>query len=135
MEALAILLRTTPTLVSVFTFGACILVKTELTAATVLSDLAALRILQEPIYNMPELISMITQTKVSVDRIHKFIEEDKKQSTNRHASESSKVSIEIKPTEYAWEANDETTTRRPTITITESFMIKKGHKVASQYAW
>ncbi|GAU22950.1 hypothetical protein TSUD_326790 [Trifolium subterraneum] len=62
-SAVATLFWTTPTLVSVITFGACILVKTELTSATVLSALATFRILQEPIYNMPDLISKINQTK------------------------------------------------------------------------
>ncbi|CAJ2668412.1 unnamed protein product [Trifolium pratense] len=132
-SAVATLFWTTPTLVSVITFGACILVKTELTAPTVLSALATFRILQEPIYNMPELISMITQTKLSVHRIHKLIQvEDQNQSSNRHAFESSTISIEIKPAEYAWEANDHTTTKRSTITITitKPFMINKGQKVA-----
>ena len=52
------------------------MVKTELTAATTLSALATFRILQEPIYNLPELVSMITQTKVSIDRIQEFIKEE-----------------------------------------------------------
>lgn len=129
-SAVATLFWASPTLVSVATFGACILVKTELTAATVLSALATFRILQEPIYNLPELISMITQTKVSIDRIQEFIkEEDQNQFMNRHAPHTSAIAIEIKPGEYAWEANDQTH-KKPTIRITEKIMIKKGQKVA-----
>ncbi|KAJ1401992.1 P-loop containing nucleoside triphosphate hydrolase [Sesbania bispinosa] len=129
-SAVATLFWASPTLVSVVTFGACILVKTELTAAKVLSALATFRILQEPIYNLPELISMITQTKVSIDRIQEFIkEEDQNQFMNRHASETSTVAIEIKPGEYAWETNDHTH-KKPTIQITKKLMIKKGQKVA-----
>lgn len=43
-SAVATLFWASPTFVSVFTFGACILVETELTAATVLSALATFRI-------------------------------------------------------------------------------------------
>ncbi|KAI5447617.1 hypothetical protein KIW84_015177 [Lathyrus oleraceus] len=44
LAAVATLCWASPTLVSAFTFGACILVETELTAATVLSALATFRI-------------------------------------------------------------------------------------------
>ncbi|KAJ8467418.1 hypothetical protein OPV22_029970 [Ensete ventricosum] len=52
-----------PTLVSVIAFGVCILVGTPPTAGAVLPALATFRIIQEPIYNLPELVAMITQTK------------------------------------------------------------------------
>ncbi|QCD83409.1 putative ABC transporter C family member 15 [Vigna unguiculata] len=129
-SAVATLFWTSPTLVSVVTFGACMLVKTELTAATVLSALATFRILQEPIYNLPELISMIIQTKVSLDRIQDFLdEEDQTQFINRHTSKNSSVAIEINPGEYAWETHDQTH-KKPTIQITRKLVIKKGQKVA-----
>ncbi|CAI8617007.1 unnamed protein product [Vicia faba] len=130
-SAVATLFWASPTFVSVFTFGACILVKTELTAATVLSALATFRILQEPIYNLPELISMITQTKVSVDRIQEFIqEEDQNQFMNKpHASKTSRLAIEVKPGEYAWEENDQIL-KKSTIHIAERLTINKGQKVA-----
>ncbi|XP_061355474.1 putative ABC transporter C family member 15 [Gastrolobium bilobum] len=129
-SAVATLFWVSPTLVSVVTFGACILVKTELTAATVLSALATFRILQEPIYNLPELISMIAQTKVSVDRVQEFIEEeDQNQFMNKHALKNSAIAIEIKPGEYSWETNNQAH-KKPTIRITEKLMIKTGQKVA-----
>ncbi|KAJ6323984.1 hypothetical protein OIU76_011313 [Salix suchowensis] len=62
-SAIAFLFWASPTLVSAITFGVCIILKTPLTTGTVLSALATFRILQEPIYNLPELISMIAQTK------------------------------------------------------------------------
>jgi ABC-type multidrug transport system fused ATPase/permease subunit len=75
-------------------------VETELTAATVLSALATFRILQEPIYNLLELISIISQTKVSVDRIQEFLqEEDQNQFMNKHVSKTSRIVIEVKPGE------------------------------------
>ncbi|KAF7839827.1 putative ABC transporter C family member 15 [Senna tora] len=129
-SAVTFLFWTSPTLVSVVTFGVCIMVKTELTAATVLSALATFRILQEPIYNLPELISMITQTKVSIDRIQEFIkEEDQKQYMIKHTLKSSDIAIEIKTGEYSWEADDQNH-KKPTIQITNKLMIEKGQKVA-----
>ncbi|KAI5423913.1 hypothetical protein KIW84_030218 [Lathyrus oleraceus] len=68
--------------------------------ATVLSALATFRILQEPIYNLLELISIISQTKVSVDRIQEFLqEEDQNQFMNKHVSKTSRIVIEVKPGE------------------------------------
>ncbi|KAI3979585.1 hypothetical protein MKX01_001777 [Papaver californicum] len=52
-----------PTFVSVFTFGACMLVGIPLESGKILSALATLRILQEPIYNLPDTISMTIQLR------------------------------------------------------------------------
>ncbi|KAK4265003.1 hypothetical protein QN277_026111 [Acacia crassicarpa] len=129
-SAVTFLFWTAPTLVSVVTFGVCIMVKTKLTAATVLSALATFRILQEPIYNLPELVSMIAQTKVSIDRIQEFIkEDDQMQFMTKPTLKLSDVAIEIKAGEYSWEADD-LYNKKPTIQITEKLKIEKGQKVA-----
>ncbi|XAR56773.1 Xenobiotic-transporting ATPase [Bertholletia excelsa] len=62
-----------PTFVSVITFGACMLMGIPLESGKILSALATFRILQEPIYSLPDTISMIVQTKVSLDRISSFL--------------------------------------------------------------
>ncbi|XP_073129929.1 putative ABC transporter C family member 15 [Henckelia pumila] len=127
-SAVAFLFWASPTLVSVATFGVCIILGTPLTSGTVLSALATFRILQEPIYNLPELISMIAQTKVSIDRVQNFIrEEDQKRLVHYHTSGAPGVAIEIEAGEYAWENRD---AKRPTIKITEKMSIPKGCKVA-----
>ncbi|KAJ9169381.1 hypothetical protein P3X46_017584 [Hevea brasiliensis] len=127
---IAFLFWASPTLVSVITFGVCILLKTPLTTGSVLSALATFRILQEPIYNLPELISMIAQTKVSVDRIQEFLkEDDQRKQIPCNISQASDISIEIEIGEYAWETNYQNS-RKPTIKITEKMKIKKGYKVA-----
>uniref|UniRef100_A0A7N2R1N5 ABC-type xenobiotic transporter n=1 Tax=Quercus lobata TaxID=97700 RepID=A0A7N2R1N5_QUELO len=129
-SAVAFLFWASPTFVSVVTFGVCIVLKTPLTAGTVLSALATFRILQEPIYNLPELISMIAQTKVSVERIQDFIgEEDQKKLIHDHTSNALNIAIEIDTGEYAWETSEEKL-RRPTIKILEKMKIMKGYKVA-----
>ncbi|RAL53348.1 hypothetical protein DM860_007020 [Cuscuta australis] len=127
-SAVAFLFWTSPTLVSVVTFGVCIVLKTPLTPGTVLSALATFRILQEPISNLPELISVIAQTKVSVDRMQCFIrEEDQKKLTGYLAPDTTEVAVEIEPGEYSWESDY---LRKSTIKITEKLTIRKGCKVA-----
>ncbi|XP_049404228.1 putative ABC transporter C family member 15 [Solanum stenotomum] len=127
-SAVAFLFWASPTLVSVVTFGVCIILKTPLTSGAVLSALATFRILQEPIYNLPELISMVAQTKVSVDRIQDFMrEEDQKKLTSYNTPNTSEVAIELEPGEYAWGTNE---SKKSTIKITEKIRIMKGWKVA-----
>ncbi|KAJ6753793.1 ATP-BINDING CASSETTE SUB-FAMILY C [Salix purpurea] len=53
-----------------------LLIGIPLESGKVLSALATFRILQVPIYNLPDSISMIVQTKVSLDRIASFISLD-----------------------------------------------------------
>lgn len=128
-SAVAFLFWASPTLVSVSTFGVCIILNTPLNAGTVLSALATFRILQEPIYNLPELISMIAQTKVSVDRIKEFIKEDQVKLIPCHTSKESNVKIVIETGEYAWKTSDQNL-NKPTIKISEKIEIMKGYKVA-----
>lgn len=127
-SAVCFLFWASPTLVSVVTFGVCVMLGTPLTSGTVLSALATFRILQEPIYNLPELISMIAQTKVSIDRVQSFIVgEDHKELTHYHTPCTPGVAIEIEAGEFAWQNRD---ARRPAIKITEKLKITKGSKVA-----
>ncbi|RVX19100.1 ABC transporter C family member 5 [Vitis vinifera] len=68
-----------PIFVAAITFGTSILLGTQLTAGGVLSALATFRILQEPLRNFPDLVSMMAQTKVSLDRISGFLQEEELQ--------------------------------------------------------
>ncbi|KAL3501061.1 hypothetical protein ACH5RR_035510 [Cinchona calisaya] len=126
-SAVAFLFWASPTLVSVVTFGACIILKTPLTSGTVLSALATFRILQDPIYNLPELISMIAQTKVAVDRIENFIiQDDQNMPICYDVPTASGVAVEIEAGEYSWGAND---SKKPVIKISDKIRIMKGYKV------
>ncbi|KAL6579932.1 Canalicular multispecific organic anion transporter 2 [Orobanche minor] len=62
-----------PTFVAVVTFWTCMMMGIPLETGKVLSALATFRILQGPIYSLPDTISMIIQTKVSLDRIASFL--------------------------------------------------------------
>jgi ABC-type multidrug transport system fused ATPase/permease subunit len=136
-SAIAFLFWASPTLVSVVTFGICILVDVPLLARTVLSALATFRILQDPIYNLPELVSMVTQTKVSLDRIEEFIKEDHHTKPSSYGSRSSTEKqsvagiVELGAGEYSWEATDNNLKNTKfTLKIDRKVDIMKGHKVA-----
>ncbi|KAL9236276.1 hypothetical protein vseg_010967 [Gypsophila vaccaria] len=132
-SAVAFLFWASPALVSVSTFGVCLWVNTPLTPATVLSALATFRILQEPIYNLPELISVIAQTRVSLARLEEFmsIRSDEEDSTKSQCSEVSTnvFAMEIESGVYSWNMGDQRE-RNPTIKIPESLSIQKGWKIA-----
>ncbi|KAJ8643116.1 hypothetical protein MRB53_004864 [Persea americana] len=94
-----------PTFVSVVTFGACMLMGIPLESGKILSALATFRVLQEPIYNLPDTISMVVQTKVSLDRIASFLclEDLQPDAVQRLPSSSSNVVIEISNGNFSWD--------------------------------
>ncbi|OVA02295.1 ABC transporter [Macleaya cordata] len=94
-----------PIFVSVVTFGTSILLGGELTAGSVLSALATFRILQEPLRNFPDLVSMMAQTKVSLDRIAGFLLEEELQgdATIVLPRGVTNMAIEIKDGEFCWD--------------------------------
>ncbi|XP_004309817.1 PREDICTED: ABC transporter C family member 3-like [Fragaria vesca subsp. vesca] len=94
-----------PTFVSVVTFVACMLLGIPLESGKILSALATFRILQEPIYSLPDTISMIAQTKVSLDRIASFLSLDelKPDVVESLPRGSSDTAIEILDANFAWE--------------------------------
>ncbi|XP_057483297.1 ABC transporter C family member 5-like [Actinidia eriantha] len=94
-----------PIFVSAVTFGTSILLGGELTAGSVLSALATFRILQEPLRNFPDLVSMMAQTKVSLDRIAGFLQEEELQgdATIVLPRGITNMAIEIKDGEFCWD--------------------------------
>ena len=62
-----------PAFVAMVTFGACVLMGIPLETGKVLCALATFRQMQAPIHGIPDLISIINQTKVSLDRISSFM--------------------------------------------------------------
>ncbi|CAN1254228.1 ABC transporter C family member 6 [Linum perenne] len=72
-----------PVLVSAVTFWTCYLLSIPLNASNVFTFLAALRIVQEPIRMVSDVISMFIDAKVSLDRIAKFLEAPELQQQHR----------------------------------------------------
>ncbi|XP_058788046.1 ABC transporter C family member 3-like isoform X5 [Vicia villosa] len=94
-----------PTFVAVVTFGACALLGIPLETGKILSALATFRILQMPIYNIPDTISVIAQTKVSLDRVVAFLRLDDLQTdvVEKVPRGSSNMAIEIVNGNFSWD--------------------------------
>lgn len=101
-----------PIFVSAVTFGTSILLGAQLTAGSVLSALATFRILQEPLRNFPDLVSMMAQTKVSLDRISGFLQDEELQgdATIVLPRGVTNVAIEIKDGVFSWDPSSPTPT-------------------------
>ncbi|KAJ3693131.1 hypothetical protein LUZ60_012226 [Juncus effusus] len=101
-----------PIFVSASTFATSIYLGRELTAGAVLSALATFRILQDPLRNFPDLVSNITQTKVSLDRIAKFLQEEELPSDARInvSPAGTRNAIEILNGSFSWDPLSENVT-------------------------
>ncbi|KAK4278351.1 hypothetical protein QN277_016208 [Acacia crassicarpa] len=94
-----------PTFIAMVTFGTCILIGIPLDSGKILAALATFRILQQPIYSLPDTISMIAQAKVSLDRIASFLclEELQSDVIERLPRGSSATAIEIVDGNFSWD--------------------------------
>nr|GMC75534.1 ABC transporter C family member 3 [Ipomoea batatas] len=93
-----------PSFVSVATFGAAVLMGVPLESGKVLSSLATFTTLKQPIYKIPDAISMIAQIKVSLDRIASFLSLDDLQPSaiEKLPRGSSDVAIDIVEGNFCW---------------------------------
>ncbi|XP_042408392.1 ABC transporter C family member 3-like [Zingiber officinale] len=116
-----------PIFVAVITFGFCMLVGIPLSSGKVLSSLATFRVLQDPIYSLPDTISMIIQTKVSLGRIASFLrlEELHSDSSERLPSGSSEIAVEVVNGTFSWNHSLDS----PTLNDL-NFKVLRGMKVA-----
>lgn len=115
-----------PTFISVLTFGGCILMGIPLTAGRVLSALATFRMLQDPIFNLPDLLNVIAQGKVSADRVASYLQEEEVDSDTvkfipRNLTE---FDVEIENGRFSWDQ-----TPNPNLDEIE-LQVKRGMKVA-----
>ncbi|XP_074312620.1 ABC transporter C family member 3-like isoform X2 [Silene latifolia] len=95
----------TPTFISVVTFATCMIMGIPLDTGKILSALATFRILQEPIYLLPDTISMVIQSKVSLDRIAAFMSLDDldPDAVERLPKADSEVAVEIVGGNFSWD--------------------------------
>nr|QWN59135.1 ATP-binding cassette C transporter [Rehmannia glutinosa] len=116
-----------PTFISVVTFGGCVLMGIPLTAGRVLSALATFRMLQDPIFNLPDLLNVIAQGKVSVERISSYLQEDeiKCDAVEFVPKDQTEFHVEIDGGKFRWDAE----LRNPILDDIE-LKVKKGMKVA-----
>lgn len=116
-----------PTFISVVTFGTCILLGIPLTAGRVLSALATFRMLQDPIFSLPDLLSVVAQSKVSADRVASYLQDDeiKPDAVEYIPVDEAKFGIEISSGTFSWD----TETKSPTLSDVH-LTVKRGMKVA-----
>lgn len=94
-----------PAFVAMITFGTCIIIGIPLETGKVLSALATFRQLQGPIHSLPDAISSIIQTKVSLDRICSFLclEELASDAVTKLPSGSTDISIKVRNGSFSWQ--------------------------------
>uniref|UniRef100_A0ACD5V339 Uncharacterized protein n=1 Tax=Avena sativa TaxID=4498 RepID=A0ACD5V339_AVESA len=116
-----------PAFISSITFGTCILMGVPLTAGTVLSALATFRMLQDPIFALPDLLSVFAQGKVSADRVAQYLQEDelKSDTITEVPRNDTDYDVEIDHGAFSWEFE----TTSPTITDV-NLKVTRGMKVA-----
>ncbi|CAA0815376.1 ABC transporter C family member 3 [Striga hermonthica] len=116
-----------PTFVSVVTFVACMLMGIPLESGKILSALATFRILQEPIYALPDVISVMVQTNVSLDRIATFLSLDDLPSdvVDKIPFGSSDTAIEVINGNFSWQVASHVPTLRDI-----NFRVSCGMRVA-----
>ncbi|KAL9232032.1 hypothetical protein vseg_007181 [Gypsophila vaccaria] len=103
-----VLFFVTPTFVSVITFGTCIIIGIPLKSGNILASLATFRLLQEPIYCLPDTISMTIQTKVSLDRIAAFLclEDLEPNVVEKLPAGASDVAVEVVDGNFSWDSTE-----------------------------
>ncbi|KAH6768082.1 multidrug resistance-associated protein 3 [Perilla frutescens var. frutescens] len=119
-----------PTFVSVVTFGACMVMGIPLESGKVLSALATFRILQDPIYRLPDTIAMIVQTKVSLDRIASFLSLDDLQPdvVEKMPVSTCDTAVEVVNGTFSW---DISSSPSPSHTLNDiNFTVSRGMRVA-----
>ncbi|KAL2245236.1 UNVERIFIED_CONTAM: ABC transporter C family member 3 [Sesamum indicum] len=116
-----------PIFVSVVTFGACMLMGIPLESGKILSAVATFKILQEPIYKLPDTVSMIVQTKVSLDRIASFLSLDDlpPDVVEKLPANSSVTAVEVINGNFSWDVSS------PSPTLKDiNFRVSHGMRVA-----
>jgi ABC-type multidrug transport system fused ATPase/permease subunit len=116
-----------PAFVAMVTFGTCMLLGIPLEAGKVLSALATFRQLQDPIHKLPDTISSIIQTKVSLGRICSFLclEELANDAVTKLPSDSTDTTIEVRNGCFSWDKSS------PVPTLQDlNFSIQQGMRVA-----
>ncbi|KAJ8773220.1 hypothetical protein K2173_028397 [Erythroxylum novogranatense] len=117
-----------PVLVSTATFGACYFLKVPLHANNVFTFVATLRLVQDPIRTIPDVIAAVIQAKVAFTRVVKFLESPDLQTNNvRKTQNTREVShaIIIKSADFSWEENPSKPTLRNL-----NLEVRLGEKVA-----
>lgn len=123
----AVMYWMSPTVVSAVMYTAtAILGSAPLNASTLFTVLATLRVMAEPVRFLPEILTMMIQYKVSLDRIEKFLIEDEiTEAVERAPSDNSDIRVHVQDGNFSWNATGADLALR-NVNLT----IRQGEKVA-----
>ncbi|KAG2606635.1 hypothetical protein PVAP13_4NG063010 [Panicum virgatum] len=124
----AVMYWMSPTVVSAVMYTAtAILGSAPLNASTLFTVLATLRVMAEPVRFLPEILTMMIQYKVSLDRIEKFLLEDeiREEDVKRVPSDNSDIRVQVQDGSFSWNADRSDLSLRNV-----NFSISRGEKVA-----
>ncbi|RZC89244.1 hypothetical protein C5167_030941 [Papaver somniferum] len=124
----SLLFWSSPVLVSAATFGACYFLGIPLYASNAFTFLATLRLFQDPVRMIPEIIGVVIQAKVAFARIVKFLGAPEIQIGNPRQKKNTgpfKPAIFIESGNFSWEENP----LKPTLSNI-NLEVKPGEKVA-----
>ncbi|KAI8006488.1 ABC transporter C family member 10 [Camellia lanceoleosa] len=117
-----------PVLVSTATFGACYFLGVPLHASNVFTFVVTLRLVQEPVRCIPDVIGVVIQAKVAFARIVKFLEAPELENTNIRQKRNMGMkshSIFINSASFSWEESP----LKPTLRNI-NLEVRAGEKVA-----
>ncbi|VFQ67560.1 unnamed protein product [Cuscuta campestris] len=98
-----------PVLVSTATFGACYFLGVPLHASNVFTFVATLRLVQDPVRMIPDVIGVVIQAKVSFERIIKFLEAPELENANvrrkHYVHNTASYAVCFRSANISWEVN------------------------------
>ncbi|KAL6841672.1 hypothetical protein ACP4OV_028501 [Aristida adscensionis] len=123
----AVMYWMSPTVVSAVMYTAtAIMGSAPLNASTLFTVLATLRVMAEPVRFLPEILTMMIQYKVSLDRIEKFLVEDEiKEEDVRRIPSDDNIRIQVQDGNFSWNASGADLSLKNT-----NLRISRGEKVA-----
>lgn len=124
-----VLFWSSPTAVPIVTFWTCYLIGVPINAANAFTFLASIRLVQEPIRLIPDVLGAYIEAKVSLDRIVRFLEEPELTQRNikhKFSDIEFEHSVFIRFTEISWETNPSSKATLRNINLA----IKTGEKIA-----
>ncbi|XAR52260.1 Xenobiotic-transporting ATPase [Bertholletia excelsa] len=110
----AFLFWASPVLVSAATFAACYILGVPLYASNVFTFVASLRLVQDPIRAIPDVIGVVIQAKVAFSRIIRFLEAPELENTNIRQKwnvGTESYTVSIKSANFSWEESSKPTLR------------------------
>ncbi|KAL8170697.1 hypothetical protein V2J09_022501 [Rumex salicifolius] len=116
-----------PVLVPMAAFGACYFLGIALTTANVFTFLATVRLVQEPIRSLPDVVGAFIDAKVALNRVTMFLEAPELQSSrnDRKQDVAGGDAVSIKAKGISWDD----TCERPNLRKID-IVVKAGEKVA-----